>query len=153
MLGSLKRAVQRYLAEVKHATTPRGYSFFQELVLFDFTKEGAVEKWDCISDKDIGGGSHSSLQLNGRGLVTTVWTDKQTVVYCLMHSAGTGVVFSGHLDPTPPLDQSARYSGYCAIRSRPKKVTASQFGCHMHNHVIYTSSSAQTCMGVQVNMT
>lgn len=50
--------------------------------------------------------------------------------YFLMHSehVGTGVLFSGHLDPTPPLDQSARYSGYCAIRSRPKKVLSASLG-------------------------
>ena len=35
---------------------------------------------------------------------------------------GTGVVFSGRLDTGLPTDQSAKYSGYCAIRSKPKKV-------------------------------
>lgn len=69
MIRSLKRALQQYVSEVKHATTPRGYSFLEELVLFDFTKEGALEQWDCISDRDVGGGSHATLQPNGKGLV------------------------------------------------------------------------------------
>ena len=70
MLQSMQRALQRYLAEVRHATTPRGYSFSQELVLFDFTKEEVLNQWDCISDKDVGGRSHANLGINGKGLFT-----------------------------------------------------------------------------------
>ncbi len=69
MTQSLVRALQRYVAEVKHATSLRGYDFLQELVLFDFTKEDALNQWECISDKDIGGQSHAALQPNGQGLL------------------------------------------------------------------------------------
>ncbi len=67
MIQSLQKALQRYVAEVKHAMTPRGYSFSQELVLFDFIKEGALSQWECISDTDIGGQSNATLQPNGQG--------------------------------------------------------------------------------------
>ncbi len=69
MLQSMQRALQRYVAEVRHATTPRGYSFSHNLVLFDFTKEEVLTEWDCISDKDVGGRSHANLGINGKGLV------------------------------------------------------------------------------------
>ena len=69
MLQSMQRALQRYVAEVRHATTPRGYSFSHNLVLFDFTKEEVLTEWDCISDKDVGGRSHANLEINGKGLV------------------------------------------------------------------------------------
>lgn len=32
------------------------------------------------------------------------------------------MLFSGELDLSPPRELSAKYSGYCAIRSKPKKV-------------------------------
>jgi len=67
-MNSLKRALQKYLAEVKTVNTPRGYSFLQELVLFDFTKPGSVANWDCVSDSDTGGKSNCSLKSNGKGI-------------------------------------------------------------------------------------
>lgn len=36
---------------------------------------------------------------------------------------GTGAMFNGRLDPSLPTDMSAKHSGYCAIRSKPKKVS------------------------------
>ena len=36
---------------------------------------------------------------------------------------GTGAIFHGCLSTELPADRSAKYSGYCAVRSRPKKVS------------------------------
>ena len=39
-------------------------------------------------------------------------------------NVGNGAIFKGKLDVKLPLDQSARRSGYGAIRSKPKQVSA-----------------------------
>ena len=38
--------------------------------------------------------------------------------------AGTGAVFQGILNTEIPVGTNVKYSGYCAIRSNPKKVSA-----------------------------
>lgn len=38
------------------------------------------------------------------------------------NTAGTGAKFHGYLNPQRPPGSSPRYSGYCAIRSKPRKV-------------------------------
>ena len=44
------------------------------------------------------------------------------MVTLLYLNTGTGAVFRGKLSTELPADRSARYSGYCAVRSKPKKV-------------------------------
>ena len=67
MLHAVRQAAKKFVSQVKHASTPRGYSFKQELILWDFTNTGTIDAWDCMSDRDIGGQSFSSLQPNGKG--------------------------------------------------------------------------------------
>lgn len=71
MSGSIVRAAKKawgkYVADVKRATTPRAFDYREELMLWDFTEEGTLDRWDCISDKDIGGHSLAQFQPNGRG--------------------------------------------------------------------------------------
>ena len=67
MLQSARRALFRYLSEVKRATTPRPYDFRDELMLWDFTEDGALTRWDCICDVDVHGHSTAALEPNGKG--------------------------------------------------------------------------------------
>ena len=66
MFRGAKKALERYLAEVKRVTTPRPFDFREELMLWDFTKE-ETNNWDCISDNDIKGFSNAQFQPNRKG--------------------------------------------------------------------------------------
>lgn len=63
------RAVSKFLTEVRGATSNKVYDVTKEAVLWDFRKEGAVEQWDCITDKDVHGFSQASLEPNGKGML------------------------------------------------------------------------------------
>ena len=67
MLQAARRALLRYLSEVKRATTPRPYDFREELMLWDFTEDVALTRWDCICDEDVHGQSTAALEPNGKG--------------------------------------------------------------------------------------
>ena len=69
MLQAARRAISRYLSEVKRATTPRPDYLKEELVLWDFTEEDILSRWDCICDEDIHGHSTAALQFNGKGAI------------------------------------------------------------------------------------
>lgn len=67
MLHAVRQAAKRFASQVKLASTPRGYSFRQELLLWNFTDDTTVGNWDCICDVDIGGQSLATLCPNGIG--------------------------------------------------------------------------------------
>ena len=67
MLQAARQALFKYLSEVKRATTPRPYDFGEELMLWDFTKDGTLTQWDCICDEDVRGHSTAALEQNGKG--------------------------------------------------------------------------------------
>ena len=70
MLQAARKALTRYLTEVKRATTPRSYDLKEEMMLWDFTKDEVLAYWDCICDEDVHGHSTAALKSNGKGLVT-----------------------------------------------------------------------------------
>lgn len=72
MLQAARKALSRYLAEVKLATTPRIYDFREEMMLWDFTKDDVLARWDCICDKDVHGHSMADLESNGKGWVANL---------------------------------------------------------------------------------
>ncbi len=62
-----KKALERYVAEVKRATTPRPFDFREELMLWNFTEEHTA-KWDCTSDSEIRGFSNAEFRPNRKGI-------------------------------------------------------------------------------------
>lgn len=69
MLHAARKALSRYLVEVRRATTPRSYDFRDEVMLWDFTKDEVLGSWDCICDEDVHGHSMATLKSNGKGWV------------------------------------------------------------------------------------
>lgn len=72
------RAVQRYVKEVKRATTPRGIEFTEKLLLWDFKKEETLHEWSCTSDEEVKGLSKATFEPNGKGdplclIAITAW--------------------------------------------------------------------------------
>lgn len=65
--SDMRRAVWRYLREVKDATTPRAADFKEHKLLWDFRDEEILRKWSCISDEDVGGLSKAKFKPNGKG--------------------------------------------------------------------------------------
>ena len=61
------RSLFKYITEVKKATALRSVDYTEELVLWDFTRRASLQKWDCISDEDIGGQSRAKFEPNGKG--------------------------------------------------------------------------------------
>lgn len=117
-LRGARRALQKYVADVKKATTPRTFDYREELMLWNFVEEDEWKNWDCISDEDIGGSSTASIKPNGKGKRVNCLQK----LYDFFHSSGTGVLFHGCLSTKLPADRSARHAGYCALRSKPKQV-------------------------------
>ena len=72
-LRSAKKALEKYIADVKKATTPRGFDFRDELMLWNFTQEDTWKSWDCISDKDVKGNSIAQFEPNGKGSSQNCW--------------------------------------------------------------------------------
>ena len=67
MLRGAKKALSRYIEEVKRATALRHYDYREAKVLWDFTKDNTLAGWDCICDQDIHGKSTALLENNGKG--------------------------------------------------------------------------------------
>ena len=61
-----RKALGKYVSEVKRVTTPRPFDFREELMLWNFAEEDTA-KWDCISDTDITGFSSAEFQPNRKG--------------------------------------------------------------------------------------
>ena len=61
------RAARRFITEAKRASTPRKYDYREELVLWDFRREGVLQEWSCLCDSDIKGHSRAVLEPNGKG--------------------------------------------------------------------------------------
>lgn len=66
-LRSASKAIGKYVAEVKKATTPAAFDYREQKVLWDFAEEDTLEQWECISDRDMHGHSMARLQHNGKG--------------------------------------------------------------------------------------
>ena len=66
MFRAARKALQKYVSEVKRVTTPRPFDFREELMLWNFEEDSA--KWDCISDTDIRGFSTAQFQANRKGM-------------------------------------------------------------------------------------
>ena len=64
-------ALERWVGEVKRATTPQKFFYRGELMLWDFSEQETWEKWDCLSDTDIGGYSNAHFGPNKKGTFTT----------------------------------------------------------------------------------
>lgn len=67
ILRAARKAMLKYLQEVKTATTPRGFDFREELMLWNFEEPDTWKKWDCICDEDMGGLSLAAFKPNGKG--------------------------------------------------------------------------------------
>jgi NADH dehydrogenase [ubiquinone] 1 alpha subcomplex assembly factor 1 len=96
MLG----AIWRYKEGIKKATALRNVDYNEEMMLWDFKCDEDVNKWDCISDREIGGQSKATFSLNKKN---------------------SGAIFAGILSTNVSLTSNMKYSGYCAIRSQPIK--------------------------------
>ena len=57
----------KYWSGVKNATALRGVDYSEELMLWDFRREGAVRGWSCTSDKQNGGLSRAVFTSNRKG--------------------------------------------------------------------------------------
>ena len=67
ILRGASKAWWRYVAEVKRATSLKGFDYREEKMLWDFAEEGTIEQWDCISDEDLHGHSIAKFEPNGKG--------------------------------------------------------------------------------------
>ncbi len=65
----LRRALFKYIADVKKATTPGSFKLTDDLILWDFTKIDSLKHWTCRSDEEIGGHSRGKLEPNVEGLL------------------------------------------------------------------------------------
>lgn len=66
-LRSAGKALGKYVADVKKATTPAAFDYREQQMLWDFAEEDTLEQWECISDKDMHGLSMARLEHNGKG--------------------------------------------------------------------------------------
>ncbi|CAH2327682.1 Hypothetical predicted protein [Pelobates cultripes] len=95
--GLLKKEI------VDHATGPGGKPLKEALeeqttVVWEFRSPEDLEKWSVTSDMEIGGKSRTYIKLG---------KNNQTAF------------FYGTLNSEVPRDGETRYSGYCALRSKP----------------------------------
>lgn len=67
ILRAAGRAWKKYVADVKKATTPRAFDYREQLMLWNFSEEDTLKKWDCISDEEMGGKSFARFEPNGKG--------------------------------------------------------------------------------------
>ena len=83
-LPEMIRAVQKYLKEVKRATTPRGIEHTEKLLLWDFTKEETLRQWSCTCDEEVKGLSRARFEPNGKGdpLINCLTRGTQLHVCC-----------------------------------------------------------------------
>ena len=77
------RAARRFIAEVRRASTPRAYDHREQLVLWDFRREGALQQWACLCDRDVKGFSRAVLEPNGKGSATALHHTMITHVHVL----------------------------------------------------------------------
>ena len=57
----------KYVADVKKASQPRAFDYRESIMLWNFSDPETVNKWDCISDKDINGYSNAHFGPNRKG--------------------------------------------------------------------------------------
>ncbi len=110
-MASISKAISRLSYEVKNRlqqnvlNTIKGFrgeliKLELEQMIFDFKKEKAADDWLAVSDKEFGGYSESNFDKNKHG-------------QC---------VFKGNVSTTLPEDERAKYTGFCAIKSKPRTV-------------------------------
>ena len=85
IIRAAKKAFEKYVADVKKATTPRAYNFKEDMMLWNFTQENTLREWECISDKDIHGHSVAQFEPNGEGKMhlALVWP---ILCICMAHT-------------------------------------------------------------------
>ncbi|XP_003387001.1 PREDICTED: complex I intermediate-associated protein 30, mitochondrial-like [Amphimedon queenslandica] len=99
MAKLVRSSLRSYVEGVKKTIALKPLDDSEKLMLWDLRDEDCVNEWECISDEERGGGSQATFKSNKKG---------------------TGSVFEGVLN-TSIKNTELKYSGYCAIRSKPVK--------------------------------
>ncbi|KAL7992436.1 hypothetical protein Chor_016692 [Crotalus horridus] len=111
--GLVKKEVADFMKEFDQKPM-EDYLLNQTKVIWEFRSEEDLNKWVLGSDTAIGGKSEICLKLD---------KNKQYAV------------LSGNLNTTVPRDGVTKYSGYCAMVSKPEMVPFSKFFFTSHGRI------------------
>ncbi len=87
VLQTARKAFGRYLGGIKKATAPYGFDYRKELMLWNFTDEDTLKKWDCICDDEVGGKSNAQFEPNGKGAEKQLYPSNPLFSVCLIYTA------------------------------------------------------------------
>ncbi|XP_025025930.1 complex I intermediate-associated protein 30, mitochondrial [Python bivittatus] len=98
--GLLKKEIVDFLKDINQNQL-EDYMLNQTKVLWEFRNEQDLNKWVLSSDAEIGGKSE---------------------IYIKLHKNKQSAILYGNLNTTVPRDGVTKYSGYCAMVSKPEVI-------------------------------